>query len=440
MISTNKYKFSEEHELDFQKKYNENQIISVRVGLSISIISYALYALSDSLVVPSNDKALTFYRFTVICPILSLFLAFSFFKEYRKLGQKIYTIQMISLGCLHLILLSFLSPEDPGFNSYYGGLILIIGGLGVLGGLRLMQSITTSIIIFLGYQLIAIYAQDLLHTKQTAGIFIINNLFLLTAMTISSFTSYLLETYSRKDYFKTLHLNQALDALKKSEDKLKLTHQEQTEWSTLFTRFIRHELSNSIIGVSSSLQLIKKKSKTDLNSIYIERAEKSLRELRDLLKKASEASSIDDALSVIKLKRININELLSELVSQYNQDNLNTIVFNTESSLDVMGSSILLNQLFRNLLDNAVRHSSKGKPVRLFIESDQSIVIENEGDALPEEFEKLIELGYSNTTVKSGSFGLGLYVVKKVMSEHGGTILAESLRTTSGARFKLTFP
>jgi len=435
-----KYALTPEQERDFQSKYNENQLVSVRVGLLIALIAYASFALSDSLVAPSSHQTLLYYRFGVICPTLILFLICSFFEKYRNIGQRIYTFQMVVLGYLHIGLIAFLSPNDPGFNSYYGGLILIIGGLGVLGGLQLKYSVLSSVLILIGYQVMAIYMQGLLEANSTTGIFLINTLFLSTAVAISAFTSYLLETYSRKEYVQTIQLNSTVEALKVSQDKLKSTFQEQVDWSKLFTRFLRHELSNSIIGASSSLQLIKKKSNNEVLSVYILRAEQSLKDLQKLLKKASEATCIDDAFSVSVQKPINVNELLDELTFQYNEDYIDVISFKSMCSFDIMGSRILLNQLFRNLIDNAIRHSSKGKVVRVILQAERTVVIENEGDPLPDNLETLFELGQANDTDKSGLFGLGLYVVKKVVSVHGGSIEAESLGEIPGARFTVWFP
>jgi signal transduction histidine kinase len=441
MIFRKKYELSPEQESQFQKKYNENQLVSVRVGLLISIIAYAFFSISDELVAPSSNTTLLNYRFGVICPILVLFLICSFFERYREFGQKVYTFQMIVLGYLHIGLISFLSPSDPGFNSYYGGLILIIGGLGVLGGLQIKYSVTTSILIVIGYQLMAIYIQNLLDTPLTIGVFVINTLFLITAVAISAFTSYLLESYSRKDFVQTIELNKALCALKDSQNVLKSTLKQQVEWSKLFTSFIRHELSNSIIGVSTSLQLIKKKSSDETAAFYTVRAEKSLKDLKKLLNKASEATCIDDALSISDLKLVNVNSLLEELICQYNEEYVGGVIFKSMHSIDIRGSRMLLNQLFRNLIDNAIRHSIKDKAVKVIIQAERTVVVENEGDPLlGENLDLLFDLGQSDDSVKSGLFGLGLYVVKKVVAAHGGTVLAEPLDGASGARFKVIFP
>lgn len=424
---------------EFKQHYDLSQLVFVRAGQLVALISYALYALSDSFVAPNSVDSLLFIRFAIICPVLTIFLLLTWYRPYARLGQKVYTMQMTVMGYFHLLLLSYLSTEDPGFNSYYGGLILIICGLGTLGGLRTINSLIAATLILIGYQIVAIFYQNLLDSEATTAIYIINNLFLLTATAISMFSSYLLETYSKNNYLKSEKLSQTVDALQQSEQKLKSTLKEQLEWSSLFTRFIRHELSNSVTGASTSLQLIARKSSDENSLVYVQRAEKCLRELRELLNKASEATSIEDAFHINEQEDIAIQDLLEELVSQYNEAVKDSVNLSSESSLRVKGSFILLNQLFRNLLDNAVRHSTTGSQVQVTIKSNNTVVIRNEGDELPQDVEKLFELGQTSQAGKSGLFGLGLYVVKKIVLAHKAEISATPMKNPQGAEFTVKF-
>lgn len=424
---------------EFKQHYDKSQLVFVRAGQLVALISYALYAISDHFVAPHSADTLILFRFGVICPVLCTFLLLTWYRPYAQLGQKVYAMQMTVMGYFHLVLLSFLSPEDPGFNSYYGGLILIICGLGTLGGLRTINSLIVAALILLGYQFVAIYCQDLLSTEATRAIYIIHNLFLLTATAISLFSSYLLETYSKNNYLKSEQLHLTVEALKRSEHRLRSTLKEQVEWSSLFTRFIRHELSNSVTGASTSIQLIARKSNDESSLVYVKRAEKCLRELRELLNKASEATSIEDAFHINDKEVIDIQDLLEELVSQYNEIDNDSVHLDSMGPLKVRGSFILLNQLFRNLLDNALRHSNPNSPVLVSIENGNTVIVRNEGDALPKDVEKLFELGQTCQAGKSGLFGLGLYVVKKIVLAHNAEVHAAPLDGQSGAEFTVRF-
>lgn len=292
-----------------------------------------------------------------------------------------------------------------------GGLILIIGGLGVLGGLQLKSLLFTSVYIVISYQLMAIFVQDMLETTSMAAIFIINNLFLLTAVAISAFTAQFLESYSRKVYLQSLELRRLVKDLRFSRDKLESTLKEQVEWSKLFTSYIRHEMGNSMIGVSTSLQMIKRKKSNEGVMECTTRAEHSLNDLRELLKKASDATSIDDVFAVADHQDVEICQLLETLCDQYCEFDNGVIEHELKKPLWIKGNPMLLNQLFRNLIDNAIRHSHPQKTVWIKVQGNNSVLVENEGDALSvNRIDQLFEVGDTSESKNPGLYGLGLYI------------------------------
>jgi len=103
-----------------------------------------------------------------------------------------------------------------------------------------------------------------------------------------------------------------------------------------------------------------------------------------------------------------------------------------------------LAEVVLNLLDNAAKYCNGRNhiSVRLGLETPNAVLeIEDQGIGIRDsEQERIFEQFYRgpNTAVKGG-YGLGLFLVKKIMSAHGGTIEVRS-QAGQGSTFRLAFP
>jgi signal transduction histidine kinase len=97
------------------------------------------------------------------------------------------------------------------------------------------------------------------------------------------------------------------------------------------------------------------------------------------------------------------------------------------------------------LLENAVDHGSNEGEIRVSLTREQnqvSIVVENEGDALPVQREGLFDAFVTATKQGAGeqNTGLGLFVARAIADSHGGTIEARDREYASGACFEVRLP
>jgi signal transduction histidine kinase len=115
-------------------------------------------------------------------------------------------------------------------------------------------------------------------------------------------------------------------------------------------------------------------------------------------------------------------------------------------TLDVLVDPKRLEQVLRNLLHNAVRHTSPGGIVAVQIVAEpQAVLIQvkdtGEGIApeeLPHIWERFYQVGSARTRIDS-SVGLGLTLVKELIEEMGGTVSVEST-VGEGSCFTLHLP
>ncbi|MEM1433481.1 MAG: ATP-binding protein [Pseudomonadota bacterium] len=98
---------------------------------------------------------------------------------------------------------------------------------------------------------------------------------------------------------------------------------------------------------------------------------------------------------------------------------------------DVWGDTVLLVQVFENLLANAIHHSPTGELVLVSLGLQDSavfVVIEDNGPGVPREhleriFEPFVRLDAARRR-STGNFGIGLAFVRKVIETHQGCVRA----------------
>ena len=111
----------------------------------------------------------------------------------------------------------------------------------------------------------------------------------------------------------------------------------------------------------------------------------------------------------------------------------------------VQGDPFKLEQVFINLIDNAMKYTEKGGITIEINSQDKKIVItlQDTGAGIPpEHLSRIFERFYvvdKSRSKKLGGTGLGLSIVKHIILLHNGTIKAESL-PGHGTTFIITLP
>jgi two-component system phosphate regulon sensor histidine kinase PhoR len=112
----------------------------------------------------------------------------------------------------------------------------------------------------------------------------------------------------------------------------------------------------------------------------------------------------------------------------------------------VMVDPDAMNQVFGNLIENAMKYGRSGKRIRVGAKQlDEKIefFVEDFGPGIASEhLERIFERFYRVDKARSreaGGTGLGLAIVKHIVQAHGGTIRAES-ELGSGTTFLFTLP
>jgi two-component system sensor histidine kinase/response regulator len=112
----------------------------------------------------------------------------------------------------------------------------------------------------------------------------------------------------------------------------------------------------------------------------------------------------------------------------------------------IKGSRVLLEEIFTNLISNAIKYNREGGWVKVsFKKKDQQVQLEIsdngigiEEEHLPRLFDEFYRVNGRRTAPVKG-WGLGLSIVKRMVEAHGGGIVVKS-RFGEGTIFTVTFP
>jgi signal transduction histidine kinase len=124
---------------------------------------------------------------------------------------------------------------------------------------------------------------------------------------------------------------------------------------------------------------------------------------------------------------------------------IHSIEVDVEEPLMAEADSKMLQEVLGHLLENAIKYSPAGGPIRVKGRRDGGRVVvsvEDEGVGLPSDasgiFEKFVQGEAVDTrTHDEGGVGVGLFIVRTYMDRMRGSVRAERLRPT-GARFEIT--
>ena len=113
----------------------------------------------------------------------------------------------------------------------------------------------------------------------------------------------------------------------------------------------------------------------------------------------------------------------------------------------VNADPIRLEQVIGNLLNNAVKYTPRGEPIRVSVEkttSDAIVTVRDHGigiaaDMLPHVFTLFTQAERSRHRAQGG-LGLGLALVRALVERHGGTVSAHSAGLGEGTEFTVRLP
>ncbi|MBC8061209.1 MAG: HAMP domain-containing histidine kinase [Clostridiaceae bacterium] len=210
------------------------------------------------------------------------------------------------------------------------------------------------------------------------------------------------------------------------------------EEEKMFLQSISHDLKTPVMVIMSHAEAI-------IDGVYVESVEKTAEIIRDealsLEKKVKQMLYLNTLDYVLENNfeniEINLQRLLFHIINRFKVINNNIIWdLNIEEAM-INGNVDKVQISIENILDNSLRYVNEKICVTLKKEGDFAVIeIYNDGPNIPEEhISHIFDNFYKD---KTGNFGLGLAICKKITNFYQGEL--EAVNRESGVSFLIKYP
>jgi heavy metal sensor kinase len=217
-----------------------------------------------------------------------------------------------------------------------------------------------------------------------------------------------------------------------------------------FTADASHELRTplAIVQAESTLSLRKKRTLDDYRK-SLELISQEAGHMSAIVGKLLYLARIDAGKDQVKFERINLKELLTDLSSDVEvlaREKGVEFKLAPLEDLTVEGDKLKLEQLFMNLLENAIKYTPSGGSISAsIVRGDKTavIAIKDTGigiskEHIPHLFERFYRVDKARSRAEGGA-GLGLAICKHIAEVHHGKIEVES-QVDKGSTFSVFIP
>lgn len=237
--------------------------------------------------------------------------------------------------------------------------------------------------------------------------------------------------------------------LKTLNEELRTTNRNYME----MLGFVSHELKNPLSSAMMSLYTVKDGylgELTEAQEKSLDSVAQSLEYFQDMVKNYLDLSRLEKGELEAQKRRIilksEIIEPVLEGLEQSIEEQQMRVVDDIPQDFEVQADSDLLRIVYDNLLSNAVKYGEEGGKIELDArkrKDEVTLSVFNEGEGIaPEEmprlFKKFSRLESPEHAQKKGT-GLGLYICREIVEEHGGEIWADS-EQGEWVKFSFTLP
>jgi len=221
---------------------------------------------------------------------------------------------------------------------------------------------------------------------------------------------------------------------------------QRSEFEQQLLGIVGHDLRNPLSAIFVSAELLKMRV-TDERltrplSRIISSAERATGIIRDLL----DLTRIRMGGAIpVQPKPTDFNEVVRQVVEEYRASHPERdLQLSQPQEGQGEWDADRLAQVVSNLVSNALQYSPAGTPIRVEMEATEHEVrlrVHNAGPRIPEALQPYIfepfKRGHEDTASKS--LGLGLFIVERIVSAHGGTIECRST-DSEGTTFLVRLP
>ena len=438
------FSIPDEFESKYKKYLNELWFSRLNVAYLFCIVLLPFAFVFDILIFPELWQELLKIRLiaTLICIALFIISNKTFLKKYPESMCHLLNIVIAS----SIALLTYLTGSHT--SPYYAGLILVFIGIAMIVPWGIKGAFTAGSTILFIHLFINVVI-DLLNKKVIIWpSFWVSIYFLTFALIMVIISSGITETNRRKIF--AVSEREKIKNKKLEESRKKIDELSKTK--SHFITNITHELKTPLSIIIGNIEIIQEKTSEFGEAVkkQLQIVKTSAFQLSNHVDRIISISKVDDPKVKLSLNNYNYAGIVrnifaiftSRAAEEKKQYELNLINDSLIANIDV----VRIEEVLNNLIQNAFKFTQAGDSIKITVSSDDHNInteVFNSGVRIPRShMKKIFTRLYQADDALSKRFdgiGVGLYLVKRNIELHSGTITANSNKKY-GTSFKFTLP
>lgn len=220
--------------------------------------------------------------------------------------------------------------------------------------------------------------------------------------------------------------------------------------NTDFFNNMAHEFRTPLTNIGLAANLLSKKHEAMKDNSMLDVIRRENNKLLDQVERVLHLARLENGDYALQKERLPLRPLLQsvqeDMAIQIRESQAKVQLDAMPEHLEVLGDRLHLGNVFRNLLDNALKYSGDHPDIRISAQENPKgvvVSVQDNGMGIPAcqsglIFEKFQRVSHGNLHEQKG-FGLGLAYVKSMVELHQGSVRVAS-ELNQGSRFDVFLP
>ena len=201
-----------------------------------------------------------------------------------------------------------------------------------------------------------------------------------------------------------------------------------------YAHVVSHDLKTPLRTVSTCINwlLEDNKDKLDTESLsHIESVEEAIKDMDKLITSTLQYSEIRTSKKIAD-EQIKLQPILESIINFLIKNKKNDFNFNILKPLPSINlNEVKARQVFQNLIENAYKYRDKNKKSFINIDWEENddyyqFMIQDNGIGIEKKYHEIIFDAFKKINNRTDSSGIGLFIIKKIITAYGGKIWIES--------------
>ncbi|MBI3194034.1 MAG: hypothetical protein HYZ34_06135 [Ignavibacteriae bacterium] len=211
-----------------------------------------------------------------------------------------------------------------------------------------------------------------------------------------------------------------------------------------------HDMKSPLVSIKMFAQVIASESESESTAAqFSDDIHANAERLLELINELLEASAIESPKFKLQITRVDVSKVAQTVLlsnQKMAERKEQTIQFESDGTCVVEADEGRIRQVMDNLVNNAIKYSPSGKPIRMktyCLNEDVRFEVQDEGQGFTEADKKRVFGKFQRLSARptggEPSTGLGLSIVKQLVEMQGGKVWVES-EPEKGSTFVVEFP